>query len=366
MVWLPESMDDSWKTMTLTDPEWRLRMAKWGSEDLLGPVWIACLAGLPLFLFAGLRGGLLLLWSIGCMLGFVRLGWHTKQHDYDFLLVLPAFAAGFGASFALLARLAARLLGNRLQRTPDWLKKGAPYIALALVLAALSPGAHKQSRRHFYTGMDEVGLQEKLDKVLPRGEAIHYLGGKNDPRVPYYANRRAWGTEAGLYCLRREVKYDCLLGAGPEGGRLSPCIERAPAVAWSTGALTCDILHPERPLVPARVLTTVATHIRFPKDQNFPGVGHLYGSDPVACGTWKVPCAGNLERIEFFDFYFVPEVNAPPVQLLADGTPLSVKPEPSRWTAGTLIVARAELPKGAAPAKLELKVQESVVPLTEK
>jgi multisubunit Na+/H+ antiporter MnhG subunit len=360
MVWLPEKMDDTWKTMTFTDPEWRFRMAKWGREDLLGPAWIACLAGLPLLLSAGLRGGLLLLWSFGCMLGYVRLGWHTKQHDYDFLLALPAFAMGFGTSFGLLARLLA-IPAEKLKILPRRLGKWVPFLALAIVVAVLSPGAHKQSRRHFYTGLDEVGLKDMVDKVLPRGEPIHYVGGRNDPRVPFFAARLAWGTELWQYCQKRDVKYDCLLATGTDG-RLSPCVERLPAVAWQTVSLVCGITRPQDPIAPARVLETLKTSIRFPADLSFPGVGRLLGTDPVACGGMKVPCAGNLERKEYLDVYFLAEANAPQVELLADGKSLALLPPPARWIAGTVMVARAELP-ATLPQNLELKVKDKSVPV---
>ncbi|HEY3449427.1 MAG TPA: hypothetical protein VGK67_23940 [Myxococcales bacterium] len=361
MVWLPEKMDDSWKTMTLTDPEWRFRMAKWGREDLLGPMWIACLVGLPLFLFAGFRGGLLLLWSIGCMLGYVRLGWHTKQHDYDFLLVLPAFAMGFGTSFGLLTRLLA-IPGEKLRNLPSWAGKWAPFAALAILVAVLSPGAHQQSRRHFYTGLDEVGLKDMVDKVLPQGEPIHYDGGKNDPRIPFFSGRLSWGIDRGPFCQNRpERKYDCMLVTGTEG-RLSPCVEKKPAVAWQTVSLVCGVDKRDEPPVPARTLELLKTSLRFPSDQSFPGAGRFLGTDPMACGSMKIPCAGNLERKQYLNVYFLPEANAPQVELLADGKPLPMLPPPSKWIAGTLMVAQAELP-APLPQKLELMVQGQSVPV---
>jgi hypothetical protein len=355
MVWLPEKLDDTWRSMTFTNPEWRFRMSKWGREDLLGPMWIACLAGLPLLLSAGLRGLLLLLWSVGCMLGFVRLGWHTLQHDYDFLLVLPAFAMGFGTSFGLLARLVA-IPGGKLERLPPWAGKWAPFAALAVLVAVLSPGAHKQSRRHFYTGLDEVGLKDMVDKVLPQGEPLHYDGGKNDPRIPFFSGRLSWGIERWQFCQNKpERKYDCMLVTGT-AGRLSPCVEKRPSVAWQTVSLVCGIDRRAEPPAPARTLELLKTSLRFPADQHFPGAGRLLGTDPMACGTMAIPCAGNLERKPYVNVYFLPEVDAPQVELLADGKPLPMLPPPAKWMAGTLMVAQAELPT-PPPQKLELKVQ---------
>ncbi|MGC4122748.1 MAG: hypothetical protein QM765_50885 [Myxococcales bacterium] len=364
LVWLPEKMDESWKTMTFTNPEWRFRMSKWGREDLLGPVWIACLAGLPLFLFAGFRGVLLLLWSIGCMLGYVRLGWHTLQHDYDFLLVLPAFAIGFGTSFGLLTRLLA-IPGEKLKGLPPLVGKWAPFAALAVLVAVLSPGAHKQSRRHFYTGIDEVGLKNMVDTVLPEGEPIHYAGGKNDPRVPYFAQRRAWGLDPfWLYCQNKpERKYDCML-VKDTAGKLSPCNERRPAVAWNPVSLICGIGSPQDPVVPPRVLETIKKKVRFPADQAFPGVGRFLGAQPMVCGGIDMPCAGNMEQKQLVNLYFLPEVDAPPVELLADGKPIPMLPPPSKWMAGTVMVPQAELP--SPDAKLELRVQGQSVPVASK
>ena len=74
-------------------------------------------------------------------------------------------------------------------------------------------------------------------------------------------------------------------------------------------------------------------------------------------------CAGNLEAKRYFDLYFLPERAGPSVQLLADGKPLPLLPDPSRWIAGTVMVARAEL-SDPAPQKLELKVQGEVILLS--
>lgn len=363
MVWLPDGLGDTWKTQTFTDPEWRHRMAKWGREDLLGVVWPACLAGLPLFFFAGFRGVLLFLWSIGCGLGYVSLGWHTKQHDYDFLLVLPAFAMGFGASFGMASRLLAAL-AERVRNLPGWLETAAPYLALVAAVLALSPGAHKQSRRHWYTGMDEVGLEDMLDKVLPEGEPIHFFGGRVDPRVPYYANRLALAMlppgdgdphrQDQRYCLNLGVTYDCCLAVGT-GGKTRICEGRQPAVIWPGDLLHCGIATPDAPVLPDRIVQTALKTIRTPKDQPVAGLGRVLGTDRVKCGTPRIPCAGMPSK-DFLDLYVVPEVGSPPVELLADGVPLALDPPPSKWLAGSLMIPRVELPS-PTPQRLELRLR---------
>jgi len=354
LCWLPDQMDDSWKTMTFTDAEWRRRMSTWGREDLLGPAWLACLVGIPLMLFAGWRGLVYLVWAAGCAFGFVRLGWHTKQHDYDFLLVLPALAVGFGASLGVVT-VVLGAIGRKLPFKPKpWLSASLPYLALAGVVAAVSPYAHRQSRRHFYTSVEEVGLQRMVDKVLPAGEPIHYFGGRNDPRIPYFAGRQAWGTELWFYCQQKQVSYDCVLAVGTNG-KLDPCIERRPSVAWANLSLVCGIMKPESARAAPRILETIAKTIRSPAERAVSGVGRFLGSDPRECGeSIRFVCAGNLENKRYLDLYFLPDRDAPQVEVLVNGQPAQLNPPPAKWLEGTVIVAQVELPADA-PAQLAVR-----------
>jgi hypothetical protein len=350
LVWLPDGPDDTWKTMTFTDPEWRFRMSKWGREDLLGSAWALCLAGIPLALFAGARGALFLVWALACGAGFVRLGWHTKQHDYDFLLVLPCFAIGFGVSLSLLGRALARVA----VRARVSLFERRPAIAVAIAVAAglipLAPHAHRQSRRHFYTAPGETETQEALDKVLPANEPIHYFGGKNDPRIPYFAARRAWGTEPWLYCQQKEVKYDCVLAVDTKEN-LAPCLERGPSVAWADRSLVCGIRNPETPLSAPRLLDTLSKNIAFPALQDVPGVGRILGTD-----------VATREGKRFVDLYVIPDRANPQTELLLDSRPIPLRPPPAKWLAGSIIVARAELGSGSS-ARLALRAGAQSVPL---
>ena len=348
LVWLPEKPDETWKTMTYTDPEWIFRMKKWGREDLLGAVWPLCILGIPLAITAGVRGLVFWLWTLTCAAGYIQLGWHTKQHDYDFLLVLPFFAIGFGTCVGLAARLVGWLASLKKIELPA---KARPYAVpglLAVILLPLSPYAHRQSRRHFYEQSGETETAAAIDKVLPAGEPIHYFGGKNDPRVPYFASRHAWGTELWFYCQQKDVKYDCALMVDTKEN-LAPCLERGPSVAWADRSLVCGITHPEAPLAAPRLLETIARSIHHPKDVAIPGVGRFLGSDEIS-----------REGRRFVDLYFVPETNAPPLDLTLAGKHLDLRPAPAKWLKGTIMVARAEV---AGDGSLALEAGGANVPV---
>jgi len=72
--------------------------------------------------------------------------------------------------------------------------------------------------------------------------------------------------------------------------------------------------------------------------------------------------AGTRDETDRLDVYFLPETNGPAVELLADGEALALVPPPASWLAGTVMVARAEVP-APMPHKIELKVKDQIVPV---
>ncbi len=335
MVWLPSNPDPIWHKQTWVDASWRERIGGWLRIDLLGPVWPLALAGLPLFLLRRWRGAVFLVWAAGCAFGYVRLGWHTRQHDYDLLLLLPVAACALGVSVALLLRAVA--WGAEQLAAPARLEAVLLLLALGGGVAILSPLATARSARHWEVPEGELETQRALDKVLPQGEPIHYFGSVHDPKLAYLAARPARGTEPWFYCQQKNVRYGCVL-ASDTRGNLAPCNERGPAVAWANRSLVCGIMTPEAPLAPERILKTIGSTLSHPRNETLGAAGTLLGLDRVDAVT--------------VDLSFLPAVRGPDVRLLAGETSLALHPPPARWLPGTVMVARAAVPPQADALEL--------------
>lgn len=347
MVWLPSNPDPRWFNQTLADAGWRAQVGRWMKEELLGPVWPLAIAGLPLLLLGGWRGGAFLIWAAGCAFSYARLGWHSRQHNYDLLLLLPVAACAAGMVFAL----AIRLIELAVSRFTVPARAGAVALVLALGVgvALLSPIADARSAQHWQSPEGELETRRALDKVLPAGEPIHYFGSVHDPKLAFLAARPARGSEPWLYCQRKQVRYDCVL-ASDTRGRLAPCIERGPAVAWANRSLVCGITTPDLPLVPDRILETIARSISHPQRKSIPGAGTLLGVDRVDART--------------VDLYFLPATQGPAVSLRSEGGTLPLRPAPESWLPGTVMVARATVSEDVQTLTLEAEgAGEVAIPL---
>ncbi|MGI5861691.1 MAG: ArnT family glycosyltransferase [Myxococcales bacterium] len=361
VVWLPKEMDDNWLTATLKNSEWRSRLWEWGALGTLGPLWIACLAGLPLAAMAGWRGLIFGVWLVGAAGSFVRLGWHSKQHDYDLLLLLPMMAVGFGLAYCGAVRAGARALSRLSGRVPLRARQAAPYAVLAAVVLVFGALAHGKSRRHFEAALGEVELETALDKVLPEDEPIHYFGNRHDPRTAYFAHRKARATEPWLYCQKKRVRYDCAL-APETNARLAPCNERPPAVVWPERSLVCGIMRPDEPIAPQRVVARILERVEHRVDRPLPGAGRVLGLDVAGCGrSLDFVCAGNLPERTYFDVYVLADGPASGIELLVDGKPLDYQPKAERWIAGSVMVIRAEAPPSWS--KVELRSPRAALEL---
>jgi hypothetical protein len=131
---------------------------------------------------------------------------------------------------------------------------------------------------------------------------------------------------------------------------------------WPDMSMVCGIMQPETPLATPKILSTISHSIRFPADKPVTGVGRFLGSDPVECHGLDFVCAGNLDRKHYLDLYLLPDRKSPAVQVLVDGQPVPVRPEPRLWIAGAVVVARIELPKDP-PRTIEIRGGGEPVPV---
>lgn len=356
----PEGIEDLWQTRVLAQPEWYRAVASWSATYLLGPLWPLCLVGVALFLLGGLQGTLLAAWAFACAVGVSRLGWGVPERNYELLLMLPPFAMGFGIAVGLVTWVAGWLRRQLPERLHGRARAMAATLS-AVGFGLLALGAQRAARPLFGAGPGEVDLERALDRVLPRGEAIHTLEPQGDPRVAYYARRRTWATEPQLFCQRRQVQHDCALAAAAADPARAPCSERPPSVVWPRRSLTCGMERSGERQVPARILETVARGIRWPTDQKIAGLGRLIGSDWFRCGGRSL-CPPALGGRALLDLYVVAAPQRAKVELLADGASLPLDPPPESWIAGALTVVRARLPERSL-SLLQLKVEAQLISL---